>query len=899
MNPAEKLQEYEDSLDAETVKKGLKKHWHVPALLGIVLLAFILRYMPANGMKYLQAVDPFMIYRMSQHIALEGNLPQLDFARYFPYATPTYVMNQGDYLIPALLYNAGFGVFFNQYLEWAQFYPAMLGALSVGTMYFLGKELFNKKTGLSAAFFLAVTAGALRRTSAGFFEKEPIGTFLMMLSLVFFTRAWKQESWKNGILSGISLGLFTISWGGADMLWLLYPIVTGATVFINEDIRSLIAAYTPTVLIGGLFATVVNYNRFSLTANLFLGALGVLGFIWVRYLVEELNILDESQLKYFSPTIALLGGIAAILSPLYSDFIAGKVIGILNKALQSGGGVIGKTVAENAPPAAEDLVRSTASGLLANFGSGAEFIGMMVSSWTFMVFSVGFITTSVILMLGRKYGIFSETISGKKYTAYLQSAMTGTFFLVSGLIAYGRPERVYPGAGLYATLTFVLAPVLIAVLMAVSYLLDDESAFNIVSLVMGAVPIALGIFVINFSSGFFSNVALLVFWPSVLAAAGTVIVYYFGGFPEYSIEFNWYMVLPLVWIVSNVFGGTTRSRLVFLATFSMALGAGYTFSRVMDGIKRLELGEIEFTHPENLRKALAATLVFLVVAMNFGSGLIMAQSLGSSPSPSPQVWEPSMSFMRNTPEGSSMLSWWDYGYYFETLGRRPAVADGGNFGYYSGQDPKINYPLADYLNSTATNPQDIDFLQKHSVDYIWLDYSMIGKFAAVSQIANKNNSQYQVIRRMGTSGTVRKSLSSDGNQTLVHFRGRFGRGIADIYTPVESTNTSMDISGAPIVRFSNGATRKIDCVLTDGGKQTYNTSGIGFCLAEDPLYSLERGISAQSQARAVLVPKKIADSTFVRLYIQDGWGVPYAEKVPEASNGYIKMWKVDINQTER
>ncbi|MEF8880529.1 MAG: hypothetical protein V5A72_01725, partial [Candidatus Nanohaloarchaea archaeon] len=77
------------------------------------------------------------------------------------------------------------------------------------------------------------------------------------------------------------------------------------------------------------------------------------------------------------------------------------------------------------------------------------------------------------------------------------------------------------------------------------------------------------------------------------------------------------------------------------------------------------------------------------------------------------------------------------------------------------------------------------------------------------------------------------------------------------------------------------------------GKKTYDVErSINYCIGEDPFYSLERG-AAGGQARAVLVPEKISDSTFVELYLQDGNELDYAEKIPEASNGYIKMWKIE------
>jgi asparagine N-glycosylation enzyme membrane subunit Stt3 len=883
------FKEKRDSIDKETVFGFLKDKWHIPTVLAIVFTGFMLRYMPANGMEYLQAVDPYMIFRMSQHLALEGSLPQLDFARYFPYAMPTYLIYNGDIVIPALLWDAGFGLFFSNYLEWAQFYPAMLGGLSVLVMYFLGQEFFDRKTGVAAAFFLAVTPGILRRTSAGFFEKEPLGTFLMLASLLFFTRAWKRESWKNGIFSAIALGLFTISWGGSQMLWLLYPIVTAVVVFINQDIRSLVAAYTPTVLVAGISSAVLLHRRFSLDSELFIGAVGVLIFLWARYLIEELDLVEQEKLKYYGPVTAIFGLLMVVLSPLYSDFIARKAIGFFNTALGNTGGVIGGTVAENAPPNTASLAQSIGSGIF-SASPVAEFIGALASPWTLMMFGVPFMATSIVLMLAAKNNLITEKIGGKEHLAYIQAGFVSwlpfIFSLVLITIQGRNASQFLVFMGAFASL------VIGASLFTLIYFLDEDSALSISSLMIGGGVVGALIFVLRFSPGLNSPATYLTLVPTLMAAVASVILYYAGKFPEREIEFNWYLILPLVWTVSNVYGGTTRSRLLFLSTFSVALVAGYGLSTGLKKLRDLDYSGISFTHPDNLENAVTVFVILIVAGFGIFSGYVMSQGLGGSPSPSPQIWEQSIDFMNDTPEGSVILSWWDYGYYFQTLGERPSVADGGQGGYYTQETRAVNMPLAEYLNTTASRPEDREFIEKHSVDYIWLDRSMIGKFAAVSQIANRNNQEFDSISQVATRGSLQDSLSRDGNQTLVEFRGRLGRNRVEIYAPIESTNTSMSLSGSPTVRFANGQTAGIGCVLTEEGRQNYDVQNdIGFCAAEDPFYSLERG-AAGGQPRMLLIPEKISNSTFVKLYVQDGRGVEYAEKVPEASNGYIKMWEV-------
>jgi asparagine N-glycosylation enzyme membrane subunit Stt3 len=209
MDFSERLEKWKEA----DLKQILISNWAVGGISAIFLLALSLRLMPAQGMEYLQALDPYMIVRMSRHLALDGNLPVSDFMRYFPFNTPIYTLNLGDIVIPSILYWLGPFAFFGSYVEYAQFYPALVGALGVVVMYFLGKETFDRLTGVSAAFFLATIAGVMHRTSAGFFEKEPTGTLLMLVSLYFFTRSWKREDWISGILSGVALGLFSITWG--------------------------------------------------------------------------------------------------------------------------------------------------------------------------------------------------------------------------------------------------------------------------------------------------------------------------------------------------------------------------------------------------------------------------------------------------------------------------------------------------------------------------------------------------------------------------------------------------------------------------------------------------------------------------------------------------------------
>lgn len=898
-----KFSERLEDLKQADPKQILISNWAIGAVSMIFLLALYLRLRPAQGMQYLQALDPYVIVRMSRHLALDGNLPITDFMRYFPYNTPIYTMNLGDIFIPSILYWLGPFLVFGSYIEYAQFYPALMGALGVVMIYFLGKETFDRLTGVSAAFFLATITGVLHRTSAGFFEKEPTGTLLMLVSLYCFTRAWKRKEWTSGIVSGIALGLFSVTWGGSQMLWLLYPLVIGLMLWLNEDIRNLIIAYTPTVLIGGGMASAINPSRFWLTGSLFLVNLGMLGLLWSRYLVEEWNILEEHQLGYYIPTVSFVGLIGLALSPLYSDFIATRFMDLISKATQSGGGVIAGTVAENTPASLSQLASQLGALNAGRIGAiipelnsvGTIMTGLAQVNGTWPLAFIGtvFLGTTVIAMILRKYNILDKTIAGRTYHK-------------------------------------------IAI-------------------------IALLVWTIIFSV-MFTDPVMIAVGPSIIAVLGTLgILHGLDEFRPHNIEIKWYYLLPLIWAVTNILGAVTKSRLVFLAAFSTAFMAGYAFSTALKKLNSMETESLEYLGivaaviavdiglavalsmfgaqlllaaaavlalngiglyivqdmdlselTENIqgqyvRYSVIGVVIILTIVVNLASGFVGASQLGGSPN---NLWMDNLEYMESeTPEDSVMLSWWDYGYHFETIGDRAAVADGGNLGYYSSGE-KINYPLADFLTASGFE-NHTDFLEKHSVDYILLDETMIGKYSAVSQIAHRSNSEYNYMIQTSTPRNIQNAVISEGNETMIQFVNQ--RNGLTAYAPIEqnSEDGSINISSAPILETRSGSRGQIGCVLTENEvKDDFDVSqpmqlggGIGeLCVAVNPYYSMESALYSASnpqvraqQAKLVLVPRKIVDSNLVRLYLMDGYGIDSVEKVEEGSNRFVKMWEYTGN----
>lgn len=883
---------YREMLSRDKVKdkasfETVKDYWGGIGIAAIFSLALWLRYLPEQGMQHLQALDPYFIFRQARHLALSGNIPLTDFMRYFPYDAPAYTLNQGDIIFPAIMYNLGPSQIFGSFMEWAQFYPALMGGVGVILAYFLGKELYNKVAGLSSAFFLATISGVMHRTSAGFFEKEPIGTMFMMASLYFFTRSWKRNESISGILAGLSLGAFTISWGGSQMLWMLYPMVVGITMLLNEDIRRLVTVYTPTVLIGVGFVTIFNYSRFWITGDLAIINFGMLGLLWSRYLLEEFEVLNDKQLSYYVPSMSAVGLVALLLSPLYSSFLADKFFGLINKAFSSGSAtVVQRTVAENQATGFSTLISSLGASygqsLLSQFNLGfIGILGNLTGPLQLSIIGTAILTTIFGLMLLRKYGYVSESITGKEYYSVLSCIYSAwILFFISFFEGF-----LLPGLAL---VLIVLGSLFVLLLYT-----DEDSLFSISMMILGFTAATQ---LMMITGGLNSAIAAL---PPTLAVIGGVgIVYYTENMKTHSISMEWYQILPLLWMLTNFLSAISRSRLMTLAAFPVAFVAGVAASRAFYWVRDADLSEF-VDRTRAVRIAAVVVIGLSIVIPNIATGVVSTSQIGGSPN---SLWMQNLDYMEeNTENGSTILSWWDYGYHFQTIGERSTIADGGNLRYYSDNGP-INYPLADFLASD--NPENhTDFLDKHSVDHVVLDHTMIGKYSAVSQIHNRNNSDFNSMIQLSSANDITQSAYSRDNETLVEFSSQ---GLS-VYVPTNLSQGSMDIEGPPTVRTGSGS-REIGCMLSDENGFTdldvddpVELSEFGeVCVAESPFFTMERSfataqrpnIQAQS-AQMVLLPREIADSTLVRLYLTNGYDMDMFEPVSGGSNGYLRMWEVD------
>lgn len=726
------------------MKFKIKENWQIIALILIFLIAFWIRLIPKASLENcvpdmvcLQALDPFWVYRMSDSL-LENNfhLMHNDPLKYYPTGWDPYTDHPLPFYTPAIMYFFVKILFNISFLEWAKIYSPLLGALFSIVIYFIGKEIYNRKTGLFAAFFIATSPSTLYRTSAGFIEKEPIAGLFMLLTIYFFIRALKKKSLLSGVIAGLCLAGMTGSWGGVQYIYYLLSAFTILILMLNKYPKSLIKAYIPTVYIGFLVPyifSIGSYVTSSLTSLIALSSLGVGILIILRELVEKKQMISKNNLKYFVPSLTAVLIIFVLIGSTFSITLSSLVFSFQN-VLQLGStqqSVMASTVAENNP-----------------------------AHW-------GDIKVNI----------------GTDYAA-----------------------RTIP----------TLQPIL--------------SIFNL--------------------------------W-----------LFMFLGIPILAIKIiknhKWKNYFLLFWIISAFLGSFSRQRMIFFIGTPAALVGGYFLSYAIDYVSKLDIiKKREVKEGVNIFSAFIILFISLLLITNFSTGHAFANGIGPSFNPN---WQNAMNYLKtNTSEDAAILSWWDYGYWFQTGGERASIADGGN------QNVTVDEIIAKRMISSNVS-YFIPLLEQYGVDYVVVDYTLIGKFAAMSKIGNEGKKVDNFIQL----GQPQQLQQGDQN-ILVYNLG----GGQLFYVTIEEQGISVKII---FVTSQGEAYVKYAC--TENGIIPLNPpddkpSWDG-CLMFTPW-------KHPDNTPIVFIPTDpdISQSMFARLYIWDGKGIDFLEKVYD--NVEIKIYKVNL-----
>ena len=189
----------------------------------IFLLAFGIRgHLMIYEMPF--GYDTYYHARMASYILQDGAIPANDDFAYWqfgengnpppPVAFFFWNISTAFYKIFTLgaPYDKDTWIFFVKLL------PALFGALIAAAMYFLGREIYNRKAGYVMAFIAAIVPAFVYRTMAGFFEEDSLGFLWLVIGLILMAKALKNFEFNRNtviysVIASISFAIMAISWG--------------------------------------------------------------------------------------------------------------------------------------------------------------------------------------------------------------------------------------------------------------------------------------------------------------------------------------------------------------------------------------------------------------------------------------------------------------------------------------------------------------------------------------------------------------------------------------------------------------------------------------------------------------------------------------------------------------
>lgn len=205
------------------------------AILGIFLISLFIRSKTTDE-SHLLRHDSFRYYYQAEMV-LQQDIPEYDNRRVHP-SPPEF--DPGFFIYATAYSYEAVNSFFpdlslSKFCFW---FSAILSALTVIPIYFIGRILFNSLAGLFAAAFFNLSPYFVGRNMAGYLDTDPLNIFLLTTAIALFLGAISKIKENNinikskikefksplalSILGGLTTTLFAWTWNGFWLpLWII------------------------------------------------------------------------------------------------------------------------------------------------------------------------------------------------------------------------------------------------------------------------------------------------------------------------------------------------------------------------------------------------------------------------------------------------------------------------------------------------------------------------------------------------------------------------------------------------------------------------------------------------------------------------------------------------------
>jgi dolichyl-diphosphooligosaccharide--protein glycosyltransferase len=343
-----------------------------------MIIAFYIRVRPSHSVFLINDFirfggnDPWYHLRNVQSILYNyPNMLWFDAYTHYPHGTIQVFAPLFDIILSTIIWICGFGNPEQELIYTiCAYYPAILGTLVIIPVYYVAKYLFDSKTGLLAALFIAIAPGQfLSRSIIGFNDHHIAETLLTTIVAMFLIKTLILSSEKtisfsdiksgkyNKIksvlpyifITGVALGAYSLAWNGA----VFFSFIIGIYITIQHIIDHLHGRNTE-------YLTIIGVTVFALTLIMVLmvhdtgGTRAITlkgliaGLIAIPVLTLLSNIMTKKKINktYYPITITVLFLGTIIISKYVSVSIYELILNVFSYFTQTGGGL---TVAEASP----------------------------------------------------------------------------------------------------------------------------------------------------------------------------------------------------------------------------------------------------------------------------------------------------------------------------------------------------------------------------------------------------------------------------------------------------------------------------------------------------------------------------------------------------------------------
>ncbi len=197
----------------------------------------------------------------------------------------------------------------------ASLLPPLLGALTVGVVYLVAKELFDERVGLASAFLLAISPYAVTVSSIGYIDHHALEALLLSLIVLALLRSSRDLKWS--LAAGLFMALLAYTWLGSAsylIIVLIYAIARMSLELKDGKIPS------KDIFISLAFASLLVlpfWNRSWMMPS----AIAIFAILGAVLFGHALSVIGHRRLPWYSlPGIMISSGlIVAVAVYLFKD----------------------------------------------------------------------------------------------------------------------------------------------------------------------------------------------------------------------------------------------------------------------------------------------------------------------------------------------------------------------------------------------------------------------------------------------------------------------------------------------------------------------------------------------------------------------------------------------------